>query len=226
MKQNLVMVLALMVTMLPATLWAGTLKDDFNDGNLNGWDLSGAPRDTWEVKNGELVVTPKGLPVGFSIGETTWNNYTVSVRAKIVNCQFTGAIEGVSIGVRSLSFPLYGYVFGFGTIDKKYIYCFRVDGSTTVFIAESKPFEWELDKWYDLKLIVEGDQFKFYVNDELVIEYTDTVYPTGKAEITASFSETISHFDDFSVTGDEVPTLTNVLPKDKLAAAWGKVKGK
>ena len=143
-----------------------------------------------------------------------------------MKCQFTGAIEGVSIGVRSLSFPLYGYVFGFGTIDKKYIYCFRVDGSTTVFIAESKLFEWELDKWYDLKLITEGNKFKFYVNDELVIEYTDTVYPIGKVGIGASYSGTTAHFDDFSVTGDEVSTLTSVSPKDKLATTWGKMKGK
>jgi hypothetical protein len=226
-RQNLVPVLVLMAAMLPATLWAGTLKDNFSNGNMNGWDSTGAPNNTWEVKNGELIVTPSGYPVGFSIGETTWKDYTIRVRAKIVKHQSTGSVESATIGARSSSFPMYGYVFGFGSIGNKCIFCFRAEGNIGVFIAVFKPFEWELDKWYDLKLTAEGDQFRFYVNDELVIEYTDTAYPAGKVGIGAAFSTTTAHFDDFSVTGNDIPdTLTSVSPKDKLATVWGKVKGK
>jgi len=214
----------LMIAILSTSAWAGTLKDNFNSGNMNSWDSSGAPQDTWAVKNGELVVTPDGYPVGFSIGETTWKDYTILVRAKIVKFQPSGAIEGANIAARCASFPMYGYVFGFGMLSdsNKYIFCFRSEGNIMVSIAVFKPFEWELDKWYDLKLTAEGDQFKFYVNDELVIEYTDTAYPAGKVGIGASFSTTTAHFDDFSVTGNDV--FAPVEAKGKLATSWGKIK--
>jgi len=52
-------------------------------------------------------------------------------------------------------------------------YCFRTDGGVSVIIAGYKPFDWELDKWYDVRLTVEGDLFKLYVDNELVIEYID-----------------------------------------------------
>jgi len=218
----------LMIAIPSTSAWAGTLKDNFDDGNMDGWDLSEfAPRDTWEVKNGALVVTPRDYPVGFSIGETTWKDYTIRVRAKIVKYQPTGALECAAIWARSTSYqrrtPVYGYVFGFGAMGNKNIHCFRVDGNPlTGFNTVSKPFEWELDKWYDLKLIAEGDYFKFYVNDELVIEYTDTVYPAGKVGIAAAFSTTTAHFDDFSVTGNDV--LAPIEAKGKLATSWGKIK--
>lgn len=226
-KVNQILTLVIVImTILPATLWAGTLNDNFNSGNMSRWDLSGAPQSMWAINNGELVVTPRS-PVEFYTGETTWKDYTISVRAKIAKSQPSGAIESVNISARSKA-PLYGYVFGLGTLSdsNKYIFCFRANGSTIVSISVFKPFEWELDKWYDLKLIAEGNRFRFYVNNELFIEYTDATYPAGKVGITAGFSTTTAHFDDFSVTGNDVPDiLSSVPPKDKLVTTWGKIKG-
>jgi len=225
-KQGLAVVI-MAIAMLPATLWAGTLKDNFS-GNMSRWDLVNAPSGSWELKNGELIITPHNYPVGFFIGETTWKDYTIGVSAKIVKSQPSGSIEGAVIGVRATSL-IDGYVFGFGTLGdgNKYVFCFRADGNIVVTIAVFKPFEWELDRWYDLKLDAEGNTFKFYVNNELFIEYTDKVYSAGKMNISASFSTTTAHFDDFSVTGNDIPdTLASVSQKGKIAIAWGKLKGK
>jgi hypothetical protein len=64
------------------------------------------------------------------------------------------------------------------------------------------------------------------MNDELVIDYTDSTYPVGKVGIASMFSGTTAHFDDFSVTGDDVPDgfVAPVEANGKLATSWGKIK--
>ncbi|MBI1925058.1 hypothetical protein HYR99_12520 [Candidatus Poribacteria bacterium] len=91
---------------------------------------------------------------------------------------------------------------------------------------ESSPFEWELNTWYELKVTAEGDQFKIYVDDELVHDYVDATHPSGAIGISTLFAGTTAHFDDFSVTGDDVPdTARAVDTKAKLATTWATIKG-
>jgi len=164
-------------------VWAGTLRDDFDDGNMDEWDLSRA-FDSWKVENGELVITPRGVPVEFFIGETTWDDYTVRVKTKIVKS--TGVMEGFGIMVRKPPLPLHYYGFLLGT--------------------------------------AKGERFLFYVDDQLVIDYTDDVHSKGKVGIGAGVSGTTAHFDDFSVTSDGIQS-SSVSPKAKLVATWSQVKG-
>ena len=138
----------------------------------------------------------------------------------------TGNIEGLQVLVRR-EFQLCTYGFGFGNRGGgKIVYAFYSLGDLTPMRFVSDPFQWELGKWYDLKLTAEGDQFWFYVDNQLVIHYTDDTYPKGKVGLSASFNGTTVHFDDFSVTGDDVPDLDlSVSPEEKLATTWGQVKG-
>jgi hypothetical protein len=90
---------------------------------------------------------------------------------------------------------------------------------------EAVPFDWEPDTWYVLKAVIEGDHFKYYVDDELVMEYIDTSNPTGAVGLIVSGAST-THFDNFIVTGDDIPgNVTAVSPKAKLAVTWGQMKG-
>ncbi len=55
----------------------------------------------------------------------------------------------------------------------------------------------------------------------------DNVHPTGRPGIGVSVTATLAHFDDFVLTGDEVPDLDltfPVAPKGRIAAMWGKIK--
>jgi hypothetical protein len=215
--------------LLATSVWAGTLRDDFDDGDMDEWDLSlSGAGSIWEIKDGELVITPRG-GVLFFIGETTWENYTVRVRTRIVKHRSTGGVQGPNVLVREQFRPLpehHLYVFGLGDRGGgKIAYAFYPRGNTPMHFV-SKPFEWELDKWYDLKLTAEGEQFWFYVDNQLMIHYTDDVHPKGKVGIGSGGQETTAHFDDFSVTGDDVPDLDlDVSPEVKLATTWGQVKG-
>jgi hypothetical protein len=222
-------VMGIALLLLTTSVWAGTLRDNFDDGDMDEWvaEPIGA-NGKWEIKAGELVITPQACPVPFRIGEKTWENYTVRVRARIEKHQTTasGWIEGLFITARQL-LEEHTYLFGLGTrgLSGKMAYALYMQGKDTMHFV-SEPFEWELNKWHDLKVTAEGDQFWFYVDNRLVIHYTDDTYAKGYVGIGSGYRQTTVHFDDFSVTGDDVPDLNlDVSPEVKLATTWGQVKG-
>jgi hypothetical protein len=64
----------LCVLLIALPVWAGTFRDDFEDGNFYGWTTSGAA-ESFLVENGELVLkTPLFFPDGISIeiGDESW----------------------------------------------------------------------------------------------------------------------------------------------------------
>jgi len=211
---------------------AGTLMENFDDGNLDEWDIAKSPGTSWRIENGELIVQTVNSYIPFLIGEETWTDYTVGVRAKIMEFQPTnGHIEDAILRVRSrlnlsgdLLISQSGYAFGFATVKNnlKQAIAFTIQGNQNLV---EKPFEWELDTWYDLKVTAEGDRFQFYVNDELVLDYVDGTHPTGKAGFGVAFTKTTVHFDNFFVTGDEVsgPNFS-VFLQAKLTTTWGSMK--
>jgi len=212
--------------LLVTSAWAGTFKDNFDDGNMNGWTEVGTG-GTWKIENGELVIRIFGGTFGFGIGESTWRDYTVGVRLKLVKHLADPLwIEVASLALRFAGFPL-GYGVGLGTFGAtpKQLQVWYISPQGQGYNVKSVPFEWNLDTWYDLKAVVEGDQFKYYVNDKLILETTDNTFPTGYVGIGVVGISVIAHFDDFSVTGDDIPdNLVAVSSKAKLATTWGQIK--
>jgi hypothetical protein len=217
--------------LLVTSTWAGTFTDNFDDGNLDGWDVGNVAgrRSNWKVENGELVLQAIDGPIGAGLGELTWKDYTVSVKFKITAHQPHGRFtEGAGISIRSVP-PLNSYVFTVGTGgavgNTKLLNAFYVKDSDVPKHYEFSPFDWKLNTWYDLKVIAEGDQFKIYVDDKLVHDYVDAALPAGRVALTVSFMGTTAHFDDFSVTGDDIlDTVAAVDPKAKLVTTWATIK--
>ena len=90
---------------------------------------------------------------------------------------------------------------------------------------QSKPFEWKLNKWYQLKVEAKESRFKFYLDDELMIDYKDKTHPTGMIGFGSAVHTTTAHFDDFVATGDDIPDLNlSVSPQSKLAVIWAEEK--
>ncbi len=61
------LIVGLMLFLMTASVWAGILKDDFNDNNDDGWDHWANGK--WEVVDGEYVGTAIGVFVISAWGE-------------------------------------------------------------------------------------------------------------------------------------------------------------
>ena len=89
---------------------------------------------------------------------------------------------------------------------------------------ETARFEWEIGKWYKLQIEAKGNQFKYYIDGKLVINYTDGSHSTGKIGIWGGVHSTTYHYDDFTVTGGQVSDLNlSVSPQSRLATVWAQV---
>ena len=80
----------------------------------------------------------------------------------------------------------------------------------------------ENEEWLDVKVVVEGEVFKFYINGELQGEQKDNTYKTGMIGVWGW--ETGASFDDVTITGDNVKDTLAVEPNNKLATTWGRLK--
>jgi hypothetical protein len=222
-------IIFLMLVLLSTSVWAGTFRDDFNDGKIHRWWFQEG-EGIWKVENGELVFQSQGDASGLILGKTTWKDYTVGVRAKIVKNQtHREFIEGIGIIGRTHS-KTKSYFFGFALapLSGKRVLIFNVDGSLIIQKPVGKAFQWRLDTWYNLRVVARESQFELYIDDTLMLEYTDEKYPSGKIGIVGSYEFTSAHFDDFFVTGDDVVPddimAMSVSPKTKLATTWATMK--
>ena len=213
------MMVGLTLFLLVTSSWAGTFMDDFEDGNMDGWTpISFGVGGTWKIENGELILQSES-PGDFVVytGKDTWKDYTIKVNLKVskdsvglTSFRITGnGAYSAGLVTRGTSRQLVSYHYSF------------VKGASHY---EAVPFDWEPDTWYVLKAAIQGDHFKYYVDNDFVMEYTDSSNPTGAVGLQVS-GTTTAHLDDFSVTGDDIPgNVTAVGPKAKLAVTWAQVK--
>jgi hypothetical protein len=102
---------------------------------------------------------------------------------------------------------------------------------------KSAPFQTKKDVWYALKAVAQSESLEFYVDNKLVIEAKDDVFPAGKAGFvvqTIAGKQVEALFDDFIMTGPEVEDGGHWDPKahdqivvdakDKLSVTWGNIK--
>jgi len=221
-----------------ATLvWPGTFRDNFNDGDLDGWeqintaDLFPQLKPSKQyVENGELVIEVVNGASAIQIGDVTWKDYEIEVDAKIIKNQPIDG-EGVYIAVRSKWPNAPGaYHFSLGTcLNEKCVSALYIvandPGNARGF--KSNPWDWELDKWYRLKLVAEGEHFKFYIDEKLAMEYVDGTHEADKVAIGVSWEATTARFDNVVITGSDVSDMNlSVTSKSKLPTTWGHIKSR
>jgi hypothetical protein len=77
-------------------------------------------------------------------------------------------------------------------------------------------------EWYTLKLVVEGNRFRGYVDDELVCDAQDDRFSGDYVGPYISLYMDTS-FDDFMIT-DETDVVSAVHAEGKLLITWGRMK--
>ena len=175
-------------------------SDDFSNG-LSQWTSAGG---IWVIQNSTLLqtqVTPY-VNAEVSAGETSWSNYTVSVKARSVG----NLTDDIALQFRyqdasnTYDFRMQSGLLRVG----KY-----VNGSYAL-LASRTDFNLNGDTWYNLSVTVKGNNILCYLNSKLAFNVVDNSYSTGKIAFRA---EGISAaFDNLTVqTVDRTTELNQYL---------------
>ena len=213
------------------TVIAGTLRDNFNDNNVEGWEEITVPLNRefpfkdWQVIDGELHLTDQQDNVGrhLIIGKNSWKNYVLEIDVRLIKDLGESHISLVARFKDGRSFVCtIGNLFGVPEI--------------TVFQGlwpgaglanqQRRPLDLlKIGKWHHLKLKVEGDNFTIWINDNKVIEYQDGTLAQGKVGF--GIGNYVARFDNVVIIGPDVPDINQGLSIDKagkLASVWAKLK--
>ena len=170
-------------------------KDDFEDGNADGWQLESG----WGVTqdNGNYVLQGIGHKWARA-GSESWTDYTFETKIKLVeggaHVNFRVSQEGrYAIGVNE------GGVYLMRTIFP----------NVHTQLAQAE-FPFGKNIWSKIKITGKGNNIKVYVNDVLRINYTDNEPLLNGRIAFESFDNSKVYVDDINVTVDKVDSVVYV----------------
>ena len=168
-----------------------SLVDDFEEGNLDEWHIWRAnPEDDWDVisENSNKIARGHG-ETDLHGGSKSWVNYTFMWKLKLINQ------GGAGVWVRENG--LGRYEFG---IHENKIGLQVIEYNIATTPLTSKDLSLPLNKWHDFKIVVKGNNLKFYLNNKLIIDVDDekNTFPEGRIGVKSHAGSEV-YFDDFKV---------------------------
>ena len=235
---------------------AGTWSDDFDDNNISEWTTlnikrtqlnPGKPNGKWQISNGEAIgeiFNHANSEPWFSIfltGESTWQHYSISCRAKLehgVNAHGIPPVIGLSLydtaeknsGAEKNIELRYMFVIDYINEEAQIIQASGVNG---VWVAQSVPFIAEMDTWYKLYAAIhKNGNMEFKIDNETIFlgeRVQGFVISTQKGFTGLVVSNARARFDDIEITGENIQNggpgrSFSVVPQGKLATTWSKLK--
>ncbi len=207
---------------------AGTWRDDFEDNDIREWEIFNLNRqfEKWWINDGEAVGEIFEDPF-FSLwttGELTWEYYTVSCRAKMVEDGNGPPHIGLTLHDREEENSRYVFLIDYfneiASIER------WAEGNG----GEVRAYTAEIDTWYELEATVyEDGALRFRINDFIIGAIDSDPLEGGKAGLVVGNAR--ARFDDFQITGENIPNggpgkPRPVAPQAKLATTWGRLKMK
>ena len=239
------------ILFLLATLgWTSEFREDFNDGNANGWrtftgralhpatgNIFPVDQSTqWFVEDGELVSISEDVCIWgsvFGIGEPAWTDYEFEFEFKIqdifpAGCGATLSGSLVGFGVR-FDNPDESTINGLNVIAIARGGVFNLpicerffDGDYTS-IASVGGISFATGQWHTAKAVVKDNRYEMFINNQRLCDFEHELPAGGSAVFMGKNCEV--HFDNVKITGDAIPgTVTSVSLQSKLATAWGEIK--
>ncbi|HAF64130.1 MAG: hypothetical protein UX85_C0002G0002 [Candidatus Beckwithbacteria bacterium GW2011_GWB1_47_15] len=218
-------------------------QDNFDDGNANGWIVArnmqwgnnllpcykeGQPTD-WAVQDGKYGIYIVGqscvtetMPASW---DNSWNNYIFE--ADVI---FVRGTDG-NIAFRysgSPNFDWYGYHFQIDSNPSFSKVTLQRVLNTSIY-SDNSVFYLERNTPYHLKIIVNNEEIKLFINDNLALDYPDAGgrFTTGRIALQASVGgdpESQVWFDNVVVSsiGDEPEEKDPVVLLPGFGASWDK----
>jgi len=136
-------------------------RNDFSSSDLSGW--TDGRIGNWSVRNGVMTQNSiNSTDNAYHVGDTTWKNYTVTLRAR----KLFGA-EGFIIPFL-VQDRLNYYHLNLGGWNNTYSAIERaVNGGKS--LAGTSDFVVETNRWYDIRIEVTQTTMKCYVDGEMII---------------------------------------------------------
>lgn len=225
--------IGLMVFLLVALVEAGTLTDNFEDGNFDEWKLMkiGDQAAKWSVEDGELVCVSKnacGIASTLMLGDNTWEDYEVECQFKLEQ-NFPAACRSSAIGVGLHA----------GDVDKVGIVSLGVEispNSGAVWcqagvqgnikrFPQKENLKIKEGEWYTMRVVANGNGYQMFIDDKLICDFKNDLPNKGNAMVWGRNCE--AHFDNVVITGDDIPDKDLGLPVEplaKLATMWAFLK--
>ncbi len=219
----------LMATILNPCVLAGTWRDDFEDNNTQEWEIFNLDRqvEKWWINNNEAVgeIFLPGFMSLWMTGELTWENYTLSCRAKLVEQRQDEPSIGLTLHDR-------------GHEDNRYLFFIHYVENTVEIVKSQAAgwssrkywFESEFDTWYELTAAVQEDgTLLFQIDEEVFTVIDDDPLKGGLAGLVVQNAQ--ARFDDVAIKGENIPNggpgkARPVMPRNKLTTTWGTLKAR
>ena len=212
---------------------AGTWWDNFNDGDLKGWEkiFDSCGKGIWWVKNGALEVTlildPRILRAESILGLTAFpvEEERFRVSLDVLEIRDGGRISiGILLGKRFDWAPsVYSTSYKFGA---------RSIFGPTVLPDRSPNFDlWRLHI-QRIEVEFDGGHFRctqsFLEGEKKITEFEDGNFPIIDVIGLIAEGNELFHavVDNFEISGPGIPDKQSfgVSPKDKLALLWGELR--
>lgn len=229
--------LCILLIALPA--WAGTWLDNFDDGDFDGWQMVEClwiPKvvtpnaGNWVVENGAVVAGDNDSTKRYDlyIGDMWWADYIAEVSVKVSKELESNEDTGVYLSARYQvdegKLGLNAYVVGVWNINGVRRGGFKYSNGDFLS-TQTRVLPLKADTWHTLKIEVDGDQITAFVDDLQVFVLRDSSFTSGLVSI--SVNGVIAIFDDFIVTGPDIPNGGpgySVESSGKLTTTWSGIK--
>ena len=213
--------MSLLLWILPRTSLAGTFSDNFDDGDLVGWNPNNGVGIS--VIDGELRFKAAD-PLIMKVGEPSWERYSLAARIRIAEF-VRGGWFSIRIFQNNTGDNTGYYEFHLGQdaviaalyINNRCVESFRVPG-----IMEEKV-------WHSVKIESSNRKVSFYLDGLLIAQLAD-VELSGYTDM-CSTKGTHVYVDDVVISGPNIPDTGPSGPNSfavafpgKLPTSWGKVK--
>ncbi len=196
---------------------AGSIFDDFNDGNADGWvfpynsGMSQGPGQ-WSVENGTLAQQYFG-----DNNSGLVDNLLISDQVIEALVRTTGGYAGFALWYQQVDDALANYVAisNWSTGNARVVEF--ADGQASVYYYPAPGFYDTKPRFYDWKVEAEGatGAMTVYLDDTYVFTHTVTTpYRTGLSGVYSGNEH--GYFDDFRLTSDDIAPV----PEPTSLALW------
>ncbi|MGG1552028.1 family 16 glycoside hydrolase [Paenibacillus ferrarius] len=196
-------------------------QEDFENGSFNaditsGWNNGATPNAAAShlrvvsEDQGKVLEKYTTTSMAFTVGQSDWTNYDVRARVKAqVGTALPGIIARASDdGKNFYMLRIHNGTNGLPGGSTGYIALGRaVNGSLKELDSKKIPYPYIVGNWYQLRLVVDGNRIKGYVDDNLIFDEIDNgalfsgnppALTKGKSGIRVA--NQLARIDDFLVT--------------------------